>query len=252
MAVVPKQEGKKGQSLNFQELLDKYAVGPGIGLLIMGIAYLAFWLMPFTIDTYIKENRWAHNWAFSIIILTVGAAWYQKSPLSRSVAVVQAMMLPITASGSFDTLYCSFVTVGIAVAWGIVVAVEKARRKPFFQDSMERRSWNWANMHSMIICWLLLAHMAFVFFATRVPQEAGLLSGSGNLGFLTYLPPESHDFATWFFNISILVWAILAITEQFKMGYNPQNKPWPRWSFWWVFICMVAGFVGMGLNQLMA
>ncbi len=85
-----------------------------------------------------------------------------------------------------------------------------------------------------------------------MPQEAGLLSGGGNLGFLTYLPPEGRDFATWFFNISILVWAILAIVEQFKMGYNPQNKPWPRWSFWWVFICMVAGFAGMGLNQLLS
>jgi hypothetical protein len=208
--------------------------------------------MPFTIDTYIKENRWAHNWAFSIIIITVGAAWYQRSPLSRSVAVVQAIMLPITASGSFNTLYCSFVTVSIAVAWGIVVAAERARKKAFFQDSLEKRSWNWANMHTMIICWLLMAHMAFVFFATRVPQEAGLLSGSTRLGFLTNLPPESHDFATWFYNLTLLVWAILAIAEQFKMGYNPQNKPWPRWSFWWVFMCMVAGFVGMGLNQFVA
>ena len=250
MAVATQNEGGKGQGMDFQAFLDKYAVGPGIGLLIMGIAYLVFWLMPFTIDTYIKENRWAHNWAFSIIIFTVGAAWYQKSPLSRSMAVVQAMMLPITASGSFDTLYCSFVTVGIAVVWGIVVAAERARKKPFFQDSMEKRSWNWANMHSMIICWLLIAHMAFIFILTRYLQEPGLLATGPRLGFLANLPPEGHDFATWFFNISILVWAILALSEQFKMGYNPLNRPWPRWSFWWVFVAMVAGFVGMGINGL--
>jgi len=234
-----------------QALLDRYAVGPGLGLLVMGLAYLVFWLMPFTIDTYLGDNRWAHNWAFSVIIFTVGAAWYQKSPLSRAIAVIQSIMLPITASGSFNTLYCSFVTVAIAVVWGLVVAIERARKKPFFQDSMEKRSWNWANMHSMIICWLLLAHMAFVFLVTRVPQEAGLVGGAPRLGFLTNLPPEAGDFATWFFNIALLVWAILAITEQFRMGYNPQNKPWPRWSFWWVFVCMIAGTVGMGVNGLL-
>jgi len=234
-----------------ERILDRYAVGPGPGLLVLGLAYLFFWLMPFTIDVYIKENRWAHNWAFSIIIFTVGAAWFQKTPVSRTIAVVQALMLPVTASGSFNTLYCSFVTVGIAVAWGIVVALERARKKPFLQDWMEKRSWNWANMHTMILCWLLIAHMAFVFLATRVPQEAGLLGSTSRGGFLTNLPPEARDFATWFFNITILVWAVLAIYEQFRMGYNTQNRPWPRWSFWWVFVCIIAGFVGMGINQLL-
>lgn len=231
-------------------ILDRYAVGPGPGLLILGLAYLIFWLMPFTIDTYIRENRWAHNWAFSIIIFTVGAAWYQKTPMSRTIAVVQGIMLPITASGSFNTLYCSFVTVGIALAWGIVTVAERWRGKPFLQDRMEKRSWNWANMHTMIICWLFLAHMAFVFFVTRVPQEAGLLTSTARVGFLTNLPPEAHDFATWFFNGALFTWAVIAIFEQFRMGYNTQNRPWPRWSFWWVFVCMAVGFAGMGINQL--
>jgi hypothetical protein len=243
--------GQAMAQTRIERLLDRYAVGPGPGLLVLGLAYLVFWLMPFTIDVYIKENRWAHNWAFSIIIFTVGAAWYQKTALSRTIAVIQASMLPITASGSFNTLYCSFVTVGIALIWGVVVAAERMRKEPFLQAWMEKRSWSWTNMHTMILCWLLIAHMAFVFFATRVPQEAGLLTATARVGFLTNLPPESHDFATWFFNISILVWAILAIYEQFKMGYNPQNKPWPRLSFWWVFVSIVAGFVGMGLNQML-
>lgn len=244
-------EGQAERSRS-QALLDRYAVGPGLGLLIMGVAYLVFWLMPFTIRTYTHDNRWAHNWAFSVVIFTVGAAWYQRSVLSRSVAVVQAIMIPITASGSFNTLYCSFVTVGIAAVWAAVVAAERARGRPFLQGAMEPRSWNWANMHSMVICWLLIAHMTLVFLVTRVPQEAGLVSGGApHLGFLTNLPPEAGDFATWFFNVTILVWALIAVFEQFKMGYNPKNKPWPRWSFWWVFVSMAAGFVGIGFNALL-
>lgn len=243
-------EGQAQRSRS-QALLDRYAVGPGLGLLIMGVAYLVFWLMPFTIRTYTHDNRWAHNWAFSVVIFTVGAAWYQKSPLSRSIAVVQAAMIPITASGSFDTLLCSFVTVGIAAAWAVVVASERARGRPFLQGSMGTRSWNWTNMHTMIICWLLIAHMAIVFLVTRVPQEAGLATGGPRLAFLANLPPEAGDFATWFFNVTILIWALIAVFEQFKMGYNPQNRPWPRWSFWWVFVSMVAGFVGIGFNALL-
>ena len=243
------QEAKETSRIG--PLLDRYAVGPGTGLLILGLAYLVFWLMPFTIDTYANENRWAHNWAFSIIIFTVGAAWYQKTPVSRTIAVVQGTMLPITASGSFDTLYCSFVTVGIALAWGIVVAAERMRKEPFLQGWMEKRSWNWANMHTMILCWLLLAHMAFVFFVTRVPQEPSLASATVRLGFLTNLPPERGEFATWFFNGALLTWAVIAIYEQFRMGYNTQDRTWPRWSFWWVFVCMAVGFAGMGINQLL-
>ena len=90
-----------------------------------------------------------------------------------------------------------------------------------------------------------------MFPVTRVPQEAGLAGASSRLGVLTNLPPEAGDFATWFFNISLLIWAVLAIAEQFRMGYNPQNRPWPRWSFWWVFVCMAAGTVGMGVNGLL-
>jgi hypothetical protein len=34
--------------------------------------------------------------------------------------------------------------------------------------------------------------------------------------------------------------------EQFKMGYNPNNKSWPRLSFWWT----IFGLIGAPLVAL--
>jgi hypothetical protein len=29
------------------------------------------------------------------------------------------------------------------------------------------------------------------------------------------------------------------------LGYNFQNKPWPRWSFWAIFVAIGAGLIGL-------
>lgn len=229
---------------------NKFQIGPGIGLIILGLAYLVWWLMPFAIAAYDQDPRWAHNWAYSIIILTVGLAWYHKSPLSRGIIAVQAFMLPVTASGSFNTLIMSFITVAIAIVWAIIVIAERVRKKNYLENRLEKRTILWINMHAIVIAWLLIIHMGLVFIIGRVPQEARLLAFGTDAGFLAYLPPEAHEFASWFFDVTLIIWGVLGLYEQFKMGYNLQNKPWPRWSFWWVMVCIGSGLVGLMINYL--
>ena len=31
--------------------------------------------------------------------------------------------------------------------------------------------------------------------------------------------------------------------EQFKLGYNVQNKPWPRYSFWYIWVTLALGII---------
>ncbi|MHA2462797.1 MAG: hypothetical protein ACXAEJ_16330, partial [Candidatus Thorarchaeota archaeon] len=50
---------------------NRYQIGPGLGLLLMGIMYLVFWLLPFTLDAYIEDPRWSHNWVYALIIITL-------------------------------------------------------------------------------------------------------------------------------------------------------------------------------------
>jgi hypothetical protein len=56
----------KAMSTNSEEskiadLFKRIQVGPGFGLLLMGTLYLVFWLMPFALEEYAKDPRWAHD-----------------------------------------------------------------------------------------------------------------------------------------------------------------------------------------------
>ena len=228
---------------NLESLKSQLIIGPGFGLFFMGLSYLIFWLTPAGIDAYMYDPRWAHNWAYAIIILVVGLAWYQKSPLSRTIALIQSFMLPLTASGSYNALRMTYITLIVGAIWIAVTTIERLTGKMFFQERLSKRNWNWVNLHTLIVAWILIGHMGLVFFVGRAPQEISLLSLEAPAGFLINIPSEVHEASTWAFNITLLIWVTIAVYEQFKMGYNLQNKPWPRWSFYFIFISMAAGFI---------
>jgi len=99
---------------------------------------------------------------------------------------------------------------------------------------------------------MLLAHMGLVFFFGRLPFEAQLDTiGTGlgqSLGFLLNLPPERYDLVTYVFDINLAILAVLFGYEQFKVGYNLKNKPWPRISFWFLWITIVLGLALLPIN----
>jgi hypothetical protein len=218
-------------------------IGPGFGLVFLGLSYLVFWLTPPGLEAFSIDQRWAHNWAYAIIILTVGLAWYQKTPVSRFIALVQSFMLPLTASGSFNALRMTYNCVFITGIWILVTAIERFGGKQLFQERLAKRSWNWINLHALIVAWILIGHMALVFFVGRAPQELSLLALDAPAAFLINLPSEYYEASTWAFNITLLMWVVVVLYEQFKMGYNIQDQSWPRWSFYFIFVSMIAGFV---------
>jgi hypothetical protein len=136
------------------------------------------------------------------------------------------------------------VAIVIGLLWIAITAVERTRGKMFFQN-LSRRNWNWITLHSLIVAWMLIGHMSLVFFVGRAPQELSLLALDEPAGFLINLPSEIHETSTWAFNITLLMWVAVVLYEQFKMGYNLQNRPWPRWSFYLIFVSMAAGLVSL-------
>jgi hypothetical protein len=228
-------------------LIKRIQVGPGYGLLLLGTIYLIFWLMPFAIQSYVDDPRWAHNYAYAIIFMTTGAAFHHKSVVSRIIAIIQGLMMPLTASGAFNTEMMTLITVVIGSAWLIVTLTEKLSKKMILQDSLSKHSWNWITMHSLIICWILIAHIGLVFFVGRLPFEAELdtigTSLGRNIGFLMNLNTERHELVTYVFDINLLILALLFGFEQFKLGYNVANKPWPRFSFWYIWVTLALGII---------
>ena len=223
-------------------------VGPGLGLIIMGAAYLVWWLL--FIEYAIMDPRWLHNIAYAIIILNVGLAWYHKSALSRTVAMIQSFMLPITGSGSFNALICTIISSLIFIVWIIIVLREKTKGVEFLEEKLSKRGKNWLNMHILIIAWILVGHMGLMFFIVRLPLESQLYGYGATAGYLMNLPPESYEFATWAYNIGLFILIAVILVEQYKMGYNIQNNPWPRRSFWIVIIVMGASLVALAIQSV--
>jgi hypothetical protein len=89
-----------------------------------------------------------------------------------------------------------------------------------------------------------------VFLTERAPQTPGLLTLGPYAGFLQNYDPENMEISTWTVDILIIVWAVVAIFETFKMGYNLQNKPWPRASFWVAIAIIGAGLIALLIQQL--
>ena len=226
---------------------NKYQIGPGLGFLLMGIMYLVFWILRYTIESFIEDPRWSHNWVYSLIIITIGASFYQKTVVSRTIAMIQASLMPLTASGAFNTTLMTLVALLILSVWIIVVLIERRNNSPLLENRIAQRTQTWVVMHSLIVCWMLIAHMGLVFFFGRLPFESQLDTiGTGlgeSLGFLINLPIERFDLVTYVFDINLIILAVLFGYEQFKVGYNLQNKPWPKISFRFLWITVILGLV---------
>lgn len=239
-------EHKKDNSRRF-----KYLNGPGTGLTIMGFAYIIWWFAgPWAWEAIATDPRWIHNWAYALIIFNVGLAWYHKSPLSRSLAMIQSIMLPITASGSFNTTICTLITACIFLFWFIIVVIEKRKKKNLFEDKLTPRGKLWLNMHTLIIAWILIAHMGLMFFVVRLPLELPLYQISNYAGFLANIPPEGLEFATWTYDIGLFVFLIVVLREQYKLGYNVKGKPWPKYSLYTALIVMVISLLALLIQDL--
>ena len=89
--------------------------------------------------------------------------------------------------------------------------------------------------------------MGLVFFVGRLPFESQLdtigTSLGESIGFLINLPIERYDLVTYVFDINLTILAVLFGYEQFKLGYNLRNRPWPKLSFWYLWITIALGFV---------
>ena len=224
---------------------NKYQIGPGLGLLLMGIMYIAFWISPLVYEALSEDLRWSHNWVYSLIIITIGASFYQKTVVSRTIAMIQASLMPLTATGAFNTTFMTIVALSILLVWIIVVLIERRSKSPLLDSRIAQRTQNWVVMHSLIVCWLRIAHMGLVFFFGRLPFESQLDTiGTGigeSLGFLINLPIERFDLVTYVFDINLIILAVLFGYEQFKVGYNLKNKPWPKISFRFLWITVALG-----------
>ncbi|NHI89691.1 MAG: hypothetical protein EAX87_09215 [Candidatus Thorarchaeota archaeon] len=141
----------------------------------------------------------------------------------------------------------TLVALSILILWTLVVLFERRTNSSLLHKRLSKRAQNWVVLHSLIVCWILVAHMGLVFFVGRLPFESQLdtigTSLGESIGFLINLPIERYDLVTYVFDINLTILAVLFGYEQFKLGYNLRNRPWPKLSFRYLWITIVLGFV---------
>ena len=175
----------------------------GLGLLLQGVLWLVVWLRVFFIF-FLFDPRWGHNFAFAIIFITVGLAYYIRKTSCRLVAVASAFLIVPTEMAYWSWEIATEATIVLFIVMIILYAVERMRKTELVSPTTRLRAW--LKVHLMNFAYLGLAHMPLIFFVGRWPNQER---------FAEYLPKE-FELPTIVFNLMLLVLAILGIGERYS------------------------------------
>jgi hypothetical protein len=203
----------------------------GFGLLLQGILWLIIWLRVFFIF-FLFDPRWGHNFAFAIIFITVGLAYYIRKTSCRLVAVASAFLIVPTEMAYWSWETATNAATALFILMIILYAIERTRRTELVSPTTRLRAW--LKVHLMNFAYLGLAHMPLIFFVGRWPSQER---------FAEYLPKE-FELPTIVFNLMLLVLAILGIGERYSshIGRLRVSKIGFVWSILMIVVPLVLLF----------
>ncbi len=196
----------------------------GNGILILGIAWLLFWLGP-AFFLFREDPRWGHNFAIPITFITAGLASNIKIISCQLVAVINAFFLVPTLLAYWPWSVATMISGGLLVIFLIFYLIEKGRQTELIVANARLRAW--LKIHLLTFCYLGLAHMPLIFYLIRWTNPEP---------FAKFLPVE-HEISTSAFNAMLIPLVILAILERFvkKIGIFQVAKT----GFFWVVLMIV-------------
>lgn len=179
----------------------------GNGFLILGIAWLLFWLGP-AFFLFEKDARWGHNFALPITFITVGLAANIRIISCQMAAVISAFLIVPTLLAFWPWDIATMISGAFLFLFLILYFIEKGREKELIDLNPRLKAW--LKIHLLTFAYLGLAHMPLIFYLVR---------WSNPEAFTDFLPVE-HEASTSIFNAMLLPLVILAILERFvkKIG----------------------------------
>ena len=210
--------------LVLKTIIEKF-MNVGTGILILGILWLIFWLVP-AYSLFEADPRWGHNYAIPMIFITVGLAYLMKKISCQLIAV-----------------FASFFTIPILLAfwsWGVgtiisglffiivilLYLIERTREKELLNPKARLKAW--LKIHLLNFSYFGLAHMPLIFFCVRWFNPDP---------FLAYLPVEHHA-STSTFNAMLLILTPIAVTERYvkRIGRIQVSKVGFIWTMLMIII----------------
>jgi bacterioferritin len=215
----------------------KRATNIGTGLILTGLFWLYFWVFPW-FQSFVQDPRWAHNFAYPLILIIIGIAYYGRKLSTDLVAVVSAFMIIPTESGVLSGLQSTYAVIALLIILLILLAMERGREQElmFFQHRWRR----WFKKHFLIFAFLFMMHMAFIYWFSRAffgePVPANLPNESA-------LNPA--DWATATYNILVLPLGLIGMAEKFR-GTLRRTVTRTKLGYWWSLVIITLGIAMLG------
>jgi len=197
----------------------------GNGILIMGVAWLLFWLGP-AFFLFEKDPRWGHNFAIPVTFITVGLASHTRILSCQLAAVISAFIIVPTLLAFWPWNIATMIAVVFLALFLLLYFIERGKETGLIKTNPRLKAW--LNIHLLTFAYLGLAHMTLIFYLVRW----------GNPGAFTDFLPSEHDPSTSIFNAMLLLLVILAILERFvkKVGIFQVAKAGFIWSMLMIII----------------
>ncbi len=181
--------------------IDKL-ITSGNGILILGAAWLLFWLGP-AFFLFKEDPRWGHNFAIPITFITVGLAAHTKTISCQLSAVIGAFFIVPTLLAFWPWDIATMIAGAFLGIFLILFAIEKERETELINPNPRLKAW--LKIHLLTFAYLGLAHMPIIYYLVRWSNPGA---------FMSFLP-EEHHVSTSIFNVMLLLLVPVAILERF-------------------------------------
>ena len=201
----------------------------GNSILILGIAWLLFWLGP-AFFLFQEDPRWGHNFALPITFITVGLGYHIRKISCQLAAMVGAFFIVPTLLAFWPWNIATMIAAALAIILLILYLIERGREKELIDPNPRLKAW--LKIHLLTFAYLGLAHMTLIFYLVRWQNPEP---------FTLFLPAE-HEVSTSIFNAMLLPLITLAILERFvkKVGSFQVAKAGFIWAILMIIIPLLS------------
>jgi hypothetical protein len=207
---------------NWAKTIVSNYVNGGTPLVLMGAQWLYLWVFPWY-EAYVHEPHWGHNYAQSLAFLAVGLAYFNRRLISDILALLASTLILPSALELLPhpvTAIIGGVLVGLIL---IDAIVERGRGDDLGQPSSRRLSF-WLKGHLLRFSYLMLGHIALIYFFVRLPGG-------------TY----ETDLVTKVYDAMSIPFLILLLLE--GSVRTLWGVPVERGSFFWGMVTMIVSLV---------
>src|SRR3990170_8612744 len=128
----------------------------GNGILILGIAWLLFWLGP-AFFLFEKDARLGHNFALPITFITVGLASNIRIISCQLAAVISAFFIVPTLLGFWGWNIATIISCVFLLIFLILYLIERGRETELIDQNPRLRTW--LKIHLLTFAYLGIVHM---------------------------------------------------------------------------------------------